>query len=390
MFSTFFLFLSIVVLSFDPCKLASKNVEISIHKFIEAKNLNAANLMQNTPRLTHVVMPFMVGSIDSVLANLSNWHTFPPCILPNKNKKKQQDQKQLIYYRAKDVVSWAPSEAKDQLIAVASIPKFPKTNLTCVEVENLNDPAESYLNDLACPKNVQFVFYMSHAKESPTEIAASQSAERILAQAWEALSAVGATAGFKDYQIVHIGLSKQENTYFTGSQFMIEELLGGRLPLNPVSHVFYMEADCRPIRGHWLANVAWHAQQSLWDPFWLKSSVFRGTFGKKAKHVCLPLKLHLNGNGIYHVGNAVFRDFYATVFKPWCRRQFGPNEGAYDTKLFKYLLHSSMNHTLLHEIWHLFKASEFMQNYWHSPYSIKEFKEQHPRTFFVHGGLPRP
>ena len=188
---------------------------------------------------------------------------------------------------------------------------------------------------------------------------------------------------FKSILVDFAELSHKDDQYLKGSRLMFEMMLSKRIYFGPIklSHIFYMEPDALPIRPYWLENIN---QQIIPpnSPFWVKGSIFRG-------HMNVVLSkwiynhIHINGNAIYNLEDEKLGKFYFEILRPFIKKNF-KKEGAYDTDFYKILLWDNARYTA--ELFHKFQFSDYIQNHWHSNYSLSEIYENSPNTFLVHGG----
>lgn len=191
---------------------------------------------------------------------------------------------------------------------------------------------------------------------------------------------------FNSITVEFAELSHEDDRYLKGSRLMFEKMLSKKLDFNGInpSHVFYMEPDALPIRPFWLETI----KQQIISPnamFWMKGSIFRGQKQSISTNV-IHNHIHINGNAIYNLEDDYFRKFYFELVRPFIKMNF-KNEAAYDTDIFKVLLWDNAKYTK--EFFHMFQFSDFIQNHWHSEYSLSEIRENSPNTFLVHGGSAR-
>lgn len=180
-------------------------------------------------------------------------------------------------------------------------------------------------------------------------------------------------------------LSAKDDQYLKGTRLMFEKMISKGMNFGTItpSHVFYMEPDAVPIRPYWLEGI----NQQIISPnalFWVKGSFFRGhsntILSKKIYN-----HIHINGNAIYNLEDERFRKFYFGRLRKFIEKYF--NEGAYDTDFFKFLLWDNAKYSS--KYFHLFQFSDFIQNHWHSNYSLTEILENCPNTYLIHGGQAR-
>ena len=192
---------------------------------------------------------------------------------------------------------------------------------------------------------------------------------------------------FKEISVAFANLEGNSDSYLKGSRLMFERILSKEIDFGstPPDIVFYMEPDCIPIRSYWLATLAAEANYNPKSPFWVKGSIFRGDFDVISNDK-LYNRIHINGNSLYNLSDERFSDFYFQGVRPFISSKF--NEGAYDTDIYKLLLWSNARYTA--KFFHKFHYSDFIQNYWHSNYSISEILNNCPNTVMIHGGKARP
>lgn len=217
---------------------------------------------------------------------------------------------------------------------------------------------------------VNFIFFVSSSEN-----------EKIRKELINYFNSYPSSKCFKSVSVEFANLGK-DDSYLKGSRLMFEQMISKKLNYgnNDVSHVFYMEPDCSPIRSNWLHAIN---QQiiPLNTPFWMKGSIFRGKM-----HILKTMEIynhiHINGNAIYNVRSDDFRKFYFEIVRPFINDKF--KEGAYDTDIYKVLLWQQAKYTA--SFFHLFQFSDFIQNHWHSEYSLNEILDGNPNTFLIHGG----
>ena len=180
------------------------------------------------------------------------------------------------------------------------------------------------------------------------------------------------------------GLEDRNDGYLRGSRLMFEHMISKSIDFGEVepSHVFYMEPDCIPIRPYWLDEIQRQVITST-SPFWMKGSIYQG-HGNVINQNFIYNRVHINGNAIYNVEDERFRDFYFNFVRPFIKSIYPKKEGAYDTDIFKLLFWK--NGIYGARVFHLFKFSTFIQNNWHSKYSLSEILENCPDTYLIHGG----
>lgn len=208
--------------------------------------------------------------------------------------------------------------------------------------------------------------------------------ENELLNAFDSLSG-SARSCFSNVQVQFSSLSREEDNYLTGSRLMFEKILDDTLRLESPSYVLLMEPDCLPIRNYWLSFI--DAQTRFPNtPFWIKGSIFRGE-DRIISRQQLPNKFHINGNAIYNLGDRSFPHFYFKILLPFIRWKY--RSTAYDVDTFVFLQDLQNYHYTRHVV-HFFQFSDFVQNHYHSEYSLKAVKKGSPTVVLVHGGYQRP
>jgi hypothetical protein len=283
-------------------------------------------------RLTHLVVPFHFSQEDKALELMEMWKVYPPCRIMDDEEDEKCSVNDVSYFRR----SFQEPLGRDiELVLFVS----------CSPDRKL---AERLLNGFnVLPHKVKQCFKSAHVRFA--------------------------------------SLVAEEDTYLAGSRHMFERMLNNLIGITEASYVYYMEPDCRPIRPYWLSIV-----DSLTrfpnSKFWIKGSIYRGK--SKSINVKLMFNLfHINGNAIYNLGDQAFRTFYFDQVRPYIVRNW--NEGAYDTDIFKMLLDGGRV-ARSRQLAHLFQFSDFMQNWWHSNYSVSEIRRNSDLTVLVHGGTPHP
>lgn len=220
---------------------------------------------------------------------------------------------------------------------------------------------------------VNFIFFVSSAND-----------EKLRNDLIETFDSYSHSKCFRSVKVEFANLGKNDN-YLKGSRLMFEQMISKKLNygVDEVSHIFYMEPDCIPIRSNWLQAI----NQQIIMPnayFWMKGSIFRGKMNV-IKSAEVYNHIHINGNAIYNVGSDDFRKFYFEIVRPFISEKF--KEGAYDTDIYKVLLWQKAKYTA--SFFHLFQFSDYIQNHWHSEYSLNDILEENPNTFLIHGGYAR-
>lgn len=241
-------------------------------------------------------------------------------------------------------------------------------------VENMN----SWIAMPPCrvPRNVTLVFYIS--QNEPKGVG-----KHVLEHFSRLPAAIQSC--FDDVRVSFEDKLRERDSYLFGSRIMFEQMLAGHIDYGKDPHyVMYMEPDCRPIQPFWLDAVIEQVEM-VPDKFWMKGSVFRGDRRMLSRNPPYYVQIHINGNAIYNIGDKEFFRFYNNQVKPFIAKN--DKEGAYDIDIFKYLLWGQGQFAA--NYLHLFHFSNFIQNHWHSPYSMqKVLEESRHETFLVHGGHP--
>lgn len=195
------------------------------------------------------------------------------------------------------------------------------------------------------------------------------------------------SACFNFISVEFAGLEGHDDDYLRGSRLMFEQMIAKNLNFGTKkpSHVFYMEPDCLPIRPFWLNAINEHIVPPN-APFWMKGSIFRGHV-QTVTSKFIYNHVHINGNAIYNLEDSEFSDFYFKMVSPFVTAKYSQRSRAYDTDIFKLLFWDNSRHTT--EFFHKFQFSDFIQNHWHSEYSLGEILEKCPDTFLIHGGHAR-
>lgn len=323
-----------------------RNVDLSLKSKLSSKGLSPtmidlpstirpeAEFKIRNSRLTHLVVPFHFSQEDKALELMEMWKVYPPCRIMDADDEEAEKCSihDVSYFRRN---FQAPLGRDIELVLFVS----------CSPDKKL---AERLLNGFnVLPQKVKQCFKSAHVRFA--------------------------------------SLVAEEDTYLAGSRHMFERMLNNLIGITEASYVYYMEPDCRPIRPYWLSIV-----DSLTrfpnGKFWIKGSIYRGK--SKSINVKLMFNLfHINGNAIYNLGDQAFRTFYFDQVRPYIVRNW--NEGAYDTDIFKLLLDGGRVERS-RNLAHLFQFSDFMQNYWHSNYSVSEIRRNSDLTVLVHGGTPHP
>ena len=173
-------------------------------------------------------------------------------------------------------------------------------------------------------------------------------------------------------------LTVKKDGYWRGTKLMFEAVLNNKLVFKApkISHIFYMEPDCVPIRKHWIDALINEIENEADDLIWMKGSKFVGnphllTVGNEA------LKQHLNGNSIYNVGSDDFRKFYYKYIKP-NYVELAP----YDLRIFEILLQDDGK--LYKEFGHHFIPTKFVQNTAGKFLHWDDYIKEEPTVYLIH------
>ena len=156
--------------------------------------------------------------------------------------------------------------------------------------------------------------------------------------------------------------------------------------------IFYMEADCIPIRQGWLDKLIEIAAGD--SESWIIGSVYRGV-----EPIDPRFRNHLNGNSLYRVGDPEFIEFLNRFWRPQLELRLHTSDKrlAYDC-LLSYEASDADSHRrnhqwLIHqETAHRFRATSLVQNlsgkadYSHDPKAtLRRILAHDSNTYFVHG-----
>lgn len=226
-------------------------------------------------------------------------------------------------------------------------------------------------------EGIGFIFYVSSSRKDIIHV------EKFESELFEASASGSGKDCFRFYSIIYANLSGNNDGYLRGSRLMFEKMIKKEISFGSVepSYIFYMEPDCIPIRSNWLAAL----NNLIVSPnadFWMKGSLFRGPFDVILNNVIYN-HVHINGNSIYNVSDEGFAEFYFKIVRRIIETEF-IDTCAYDTDIYRALLWNNSKYTA--PFFHMFQYSDFIQNYWHSEYSLTEILDNSPSTFFIHGG----
>ncbi len=266
--------------------------------------------------------------------------------------------------------------------AISCLSSVPDPKLTHVVMPFHSRQLESVKNNLRtwshfppCQSKtqVQFIFFVSGKR--------NDTMEDMLLQMFKSKC-------FESSRVEFAGLIDNNDGYLKGSRLMFEQMISRKMnygnKIEP-SHVFYMEPDCLPIRSFWLDAIQDQVTTSI-SPFWMKGSIYYGR-GEVIKKNIFYNRVHINGNAIYNVADNEFREFYFNFVRTFILKHYPKLEGAYDADIFKILYWKNALYTA--HLFHKFQFSDFIQNHWHSEYSLSEVLKYNPNTFLIHGGDAR-
>eukprot|EP00045_Choanoeca_perplexa_P002291 m.23798 g.23798 ORF g.23798 m.23798 type:complete len:328 (+) comp11432_c0_seq1:75-1058(+) len=195
-------------------------------------------------------------------------------------------------------------------------------------------------------------------------------------------------------QCLHADLQPSEDKWPRGPSiafYKLQDMLASRY-----DYILHLEPDVTPIRAGWFqeAQRLTRLYQSLHgkEGVWMLGSIPLVADDTRRNR---PIgdRVHLNGNGLYHLGSAGFRTYLKQVEASQRldtkQLQTSPRGNAYDVDLLTFLLHPS-NSELLQQVWHRFVASSYIQNRWRSQWSKSHLLRRYPQTYLVHGGTEQP
>ena len=313
----------------------SNNPALNISLFEEEDKVSGWHGM----RLTHLIIPFHSSHLSKLENNVKTWAQFLPCSSEGIETPFPNNQYHLIFYSSTD------SKKKEKISEIEG-------RLTSL-IGNLTKPV------MGC---------------------------------------------FASWEVQHANLSSHSDTYYRGTRLMLEKLLLGKvrignysIPLNNntvsdaganIGYAFYMEPDCLPIRNNWLNALDWN---SRWpNPiFWLKGSIYRGSNKGTYATRHPPQYYHINGNALINLNDRSLRSFYLKHYKPWAQAAATVRERSFDTDFWRFL-HNLDTINVVKGVYHRFVYTDVVQNFWRSSYSIAKIRNEHPNTFLIHGGYPKP
>jgi hypothetical protein len=320
-------FLLLLIVSTLIVYLVIKRKDIMTKEQVHADE--AIKLMDDVPRLTHVVVPFHAKQIDRIGDFFNLWTKYPPC----------------------------------------------------VDSDTLSEPfgvRMKYNPPLA--RSIELVFFIGSMNDTSAE-------EETVLTFYNRLPE--SVKGCFSSKVVTTGhrFNKTDNGYLLGAKGMFERFLNGDLGAtqNPFHYAFYMEPDVRPIRPGWLTIVDAHCRWPS-PKFWIKGSQFRGNpLPRHCKNIVT--KLHINGNAIYNLRDPDFRKHYYEMVLPFLKRKGHKTwQLAYDLFFMTNVLENEEDYPVYQKHLHKFVLSDFIQNRWHINYTIAEVLEESESTYLVHGG----
>lgn len=173
-------------------------------------------------------------------------------------------------------------------------------------------------------------------------------------------------------------LTVMKDGYWRGTKLMFEAVLYKNLQFaSPkVSHIFYMEPDCVPIRNYWLDALQEETRKEAEGLIWMKGSKYVGNphlleVGSEA------LRQHLNGNSIYNIGSEGFSKFYHKHVKA-NYKEIAP----YDLRIFEILLMDDGK--LQKEYGNHFIPTKVVQNTAGKFLMWNKYLQAEPDTYLVH------
>lgn len=193
---------------------------------------------------------------------------------------------------------------------------------------------------------------------------------------------------FSVCRVQHAAMGQKLNdNYLDGSRMMFEQLLhGNKFQLNFSSNIMFLEPDAIPIRDGWLSYID-KIGRIPHESFWIKGSIYRGSVKSMKSRVLYNL-FHINGNAIYNLGDPDFRSFYFSYVRNFIVKYW--HCGAYDTDIFKFLQFLPFWNVLNRQLSHKFQFTNFIQNRWHSEWSIDNLGNgvsiENDLCYVVHGG----
>lgn len=273
-------------------------------------------------QLTHIVLPFFPPQGRKVMANMELWETYPPC--------------------------------------------------------DPNGPAHPFNPHVKRPS---LVFLVTH-QEKDTD--AEQEALRVFILDTYATLPQDIRACFGPPVYTTMAIKKEDDTHVNGARLVFEHMLNGATTfLTDAQYILLMEPDLRPIQSEWATAVM---LETVWPQsrFWVKGSVFRGSFRILGTSQYLPALYHINGNAIYNIGDHEFREMYFKIRK-YVVETHGDSINAYDTDIWEYMF-GREQYAEARNLLHLIRYTDIIQNQYFTEYSLAEIQKSSPQTVLVHGG----
>jgi hypothetical protein len=181
-------------------------------------------------------------------------------------------------------------------------------------------------------------------------------------------------ASFETIEVRFCGLAPEKDLYIregdalyapfgrkAGPNWLFFETM--RALRNEAKFVFLMETDCQPIIPDWIGQIQRACVQN--QDAWIVGSHYCGV-----SPLHWSIARHINGNALYHIGDARFWDFLENRFWPWLNDHIAssmPNL-AYDCGWETYLNRVEMEHAGSYEwvrvrdILQRFRLSNFVVN----------------------------
>ena len=127
---------------------------------------------------------------------------------------------------------------------------------------------------------------------------------------------------FRRVQFESAKLTAEEDKYPIGVSIMFYRILLSESFARRFDYMFWMESDVQVIRPLWLDNV--YQEAMFPGHFWVKGSMYRGDQwdGIPEDHpmqweIMQPYAYHINGVGLYRLGDADFEQFVRHAMKKW-------------------------------------------------------------------------
>lgn len=356
------------LLPFHPHGINWMEGGIGIRRTGYSNSGNGIGNPNNSPRLTHVIIPFHVKQLGKMIYFMEQWDLFPPCpdpkhlndllsLLDSNNNNQNHDTRTSMKREQNDNYN---EKWKNELFGKAKNTKG-------------NDHF-SFANSLG--RNVTLIVFMNTRYDLEIETKIAKTFHSLLDRTKSCFSGI---------RFRYADLVGEKDSYLMGSRMMFELMMQGNAAMDNPGYAFYMEPDCLPIRSNWLSLVDSHTR---WPnpPFWLKGSIFRGDM-KIVGTTNIVNMFHINGNAIYNLRDLELQRFYFRRVRKFIEDKV-KKEGAYDTDVAMYLQNGHFLTEAL-DIAHKFQFSEFIQNLYHSNYSISGLAKKNRVTVMVHGGYPQ-